>query len=146
MSPDCGHHVVMPPREPDVNPVRLPSAEARALTSGEQAIIEFLIAGPLGRDELRAQAAGARVVATCSCGCPSIWIEAEASAPDASYSEAETPDGRTDHIGLTAYERIGDETAEVTLHVVNGRMFELEVWGHEYGVRPEIDVSKLEPH
>jgi hypothetical protein len=144
MSPDYGHHAVMDPREPDA--IRVELEEARGLTSDEAAVIDFLIAGPLGRDELRAQAAGARVVATCSCGCPSIWIEIDASAPDAPYSVAETPDGRIDHVGLTAYQRIGDETAEVTLHIVNGRIFELEVWGHEYGVRPEVDVSKLERH
>jgi hypothetical protein len=32
----------------------------------------------------------------------------------------------------------------VRLHVVNGRMFELEIWSHDYGVRPRVDVAKLE--
>jgi hypothetical protein len=142
MSPDCRHHAVMDPPEPDA--IRVELEEARRLTSDEAAIIDFLIAGPLGRDELRAQAAGAHVVATCSCGCRSIWIETDPCAPDATYAKTETPDGRIDHVGLTAYQPIGAETAEVTLHVVNGRMFELEVWGHEYGVRPEVELSKLE--
>src|SRR2546430_6862610 len=47
----------------------------------EEAIIDFLITGPLGRAELRAQAAPARVVATCSCDCPSVWIDSDPSAP-----------------------------------------------------------------
>jgi hypothetical protein len=90
------------------------------------------------------QAAKARVVATCSCGCPSRWLEADSSAPDAGCTEAETPGRRTDHVGLTAYQHKTRGSAEVTLHVVNGRLFELEVWGHDYGVRPRIDVPKLE--
>jgi hypothetical protein len=114
------------------------------LTSQEAAIIEFLISGPLGRNELRAQAAKARVVAACSCGCSSVWLEADSTAPDAVYTEAETPDRRTDHVGLTAYQYKTRGSTEVTLHVVNGRIFELEVWGHEYGMRPRIDVAKLE--
>jgi hypothetical protein len=86
----------------------------------------------------------ARVVATCSCSCPSVWIEADPSAPVAVYTEAETPEGRTDHVALTAYQHKTRGSTEVTLHVVNGQMFELEIWGHAYGVRPRVDVSKLE--
>ncbi|HVH50839.1 MAG TPA: hypothetical protein VM690_01735, partial [Gaiellaceae bacterium] len=78
--------------EPIAEPVAL--AEPRSLTPNEEAMIDFLISGPLGRKELRTQAATARVVATCSCGCPSVWIEADPSAPVAVYTEAETPDGR----------------------------------------------------
>jgi hypothetical protein len=119
-------------------------AEPRPFSSREEAIIDFLNSGPLGRNELREQAATARVVATCSCSCPSVWIEADPSAPVAVYTEAETPEGRTDHVALTAYQHKTRGSTEVTLHVVNGQMFELEIWGHAYGVRPRVDVSKLE--
>jgi hypothetical protein len=123
---------------------RVALAEARLLTPGEEAMIDFLISGPLGTEELRRQAATARVVAICSCGCPSVWIEVAPSVPAAVYKELETPDGRTDHVALTAYQHKTRGSTEVTLHIVNGRMFELEVWGHQYGVRPRVDVAKLE--
>lgn len=104
-------------------------------------MIDFLISGPLGREELRAQAATARVVATCSCGCPSVWIETEPSAPAFVYTQA--PAGTPGHVALTAYQRKARGITEVTLHVVNGRMFELEIWSG-YGVRPRVEVAKLE--
>ena len=69
---------------------------------------------------------------------------ADPSAPAAVYIGAETPDGRIDHVALTAYQRETRGSTEVTLRVLKGRRLELEIWGHQYGLRLRIDVSKLE--
>jgi hypothetical protein len=122
---------------------RVPLADPRPLAPHERALIDFLIAGPLGRPELRAQADMASVVAVCSCGCASVWMEVDGSAPSASYAERETLDGRTDYVALTAHQR-ETRSSEVRLHVVEGRIYELEVWGNREGLRPRIDISRLE--
>ena len=46
-------------------------------------------------------------------------------------------------VSITAVQRKTKGFTEVTLHVVNGRMFELEIWAG-YGVRPRVDLTKLE--
>ncbi|GAA4608071.1 hypothetical protein BJY16_006655 [Actinoplanes octamycinicus] len=47
--------------------------EPRALTERERAVLDALLAVDFeGVEELRRQAAGALVVGTCACGCPSI--------------------------------------------------------------------------
>jgi hypothetical protein len=71
-------------------------------------------------------------------------MEVDGSAPSASYAEHETPGSRTDHVALTAHQRKTRGSSEVTLHVVEGRIYELEVWGHREGLRPRIDISRLE--
>jgi hypothetical protein len=47
---------------------------------------------------------------------------------------------RTESFPITA--RQG--RTEVTLHIVQGRLHELEIWAGGYGVRPRVDVTKLE--
>lgn len=63
----------------------------RDLTAHEKAVLEFLLASPFpGRDELREQLATVRTTGlSCQCGCPSIALEVDPSAPP---SEAESRD------------------------------------------------------
>ncbi len=121
----------------------VPLDEPRPLTAEERELLEHLAGAPLGKAGLRAQIEAARVVAECSCGCPSVWLEVNDSAPSVSFDEAETPDGRTDHVALAAREKGETGFPEVTLHVVHGRLFELEVWAG-YGVRPRLNIGDLE--
>jgi hypothetical protein len=121
---------------------QVPLDEPRPLSEEERRLLEHVASAPLGKPGLRAQIYAAQVVAECSCGCPSIWLEVDQSVPSVSFDPTETPDGRTDHVALTA-RRSGTDFPEVTLHLVHGRLFELEVWAG-YGVRPEIDISSLE--
>jgi hypothetical protein len=129
------------PEKPSAEPIEL--SDPRSLSSREQALVDYLLAHPLGKPALRAQADMSMVESVCSCGCPSVWLSVDPSAPSAEYSADETPDGRTDHVALTAFQRKSRGTTEATLHVVNGRLFELEIWAGE-GVRPRVDLSKLE--
>ena len=119
----------MPP-EDDFVAELIPLDRPRALTDKEGALIAFLLS--------------ARVVGVCNCGCPSVTLEVDPSVPAATYRAEETPLGRTDAVPLTAYQEKSRGSTEVTLHVLNGRLFELEIWAHAHGIRPRVDPAKLE--
>lgn len=135
-----GQTVAMADRPP-AQRVGLPAP--RALTHGERAIIEHMLGHPLAKPELSRQAAAALVEAVCSCGCPSVWLVVDESTPAAHYAPSEADGGRIDHVALTARQQKERGTTEATLHVVNGRIFEMEIWAGD-GVRPRVDLSKLE--
>ena len=98
----------------------------RRLRSTERALLDFLLDHPLARDELRAQAANMVVDGRCSCGCPSIVLRGDPKAPRARYKKTEAPTKRTDWVPLEATTARGGSI--VTLHVLNGRLYELEIW------------------
>jgi hypothetical protein len=128
--------------EPSLEMVSLD--EPRQLTAKERALIDFLLAGPLGRQQLRAQVDATRVVTRCSCGCPSVGLSVDASAPRATFRKGESPSGQTEWVPITAYQRKSrSPDTEVTLHVIDGRLAELEIWAGEYGVRPRVDPARL---
>jgi hypothetical protein len=108
----------------------------RGLSAEERALIDFLLSGPLGDDQLRAQAASARVVTRCSCGCPTVGLTVDTALPE-SVRQA-------DWIGITARQRtsIAGQIL-VALHVVDGRLERLEVWAGRYGSSPEIEIDRL---
>jgi hypothetical protein len=118
------------------SPELIPLAVPRSLTSGERMLVDFLLAGPCGSEELRVQAETAEVVRRCSCGCASIGLRVDPSAPR-SATDGWVP------ISARRQTSIADRT-EVTLHVIDGRLERLEVWGGRSGLRPEIDPSRLE--
>jgi hypothetical protein len=108
--------------------VRLDSP--RELADDERVLLDFLLTSPLAHDEIKEQAATAKVVAVCDCGCRSIVLEAAPDTPTATFSldEATYP-GRTDAIQIQAWGR--SETGrivDVTLNVIDGRISELEIW------------------
>jgi hypothetical protein len=127
---------------PELKAVPLP--KTRALTEKERALIDFLLAGPLGREELRNQVQSARVWGVCSCGCPSAFLEVDPGAPQAAFAPDEVPLGRTDAVSITAYRWNSRSWAEVTLHVDLGYVNELEIWGGKLGMRPRVDPGRLE--
>jgi hypothetical protein len=106
---------------------RVPLREPRRLTPKEREVLDFLLAGPLGRGELRDQARTAHVAAVCSCGCPSVWLEVDPATPSARFLPDESTYGRSDAVDITAVQRKSRGSTEVTLHVVNGRLYELEI-------------------
>jgi hypothetical protein len=72
-------------------PTRVPLPEPRALTAKERALIEFLLASPVAREELRLQVETVAVDAVCSCGCPSVWLRVDPATPVAQFSAEESP-------------------------------------------------------
>lgn len=109
----------------------------RDVSPSERALLVAL-ADRVGRHELTAQVEQATVVATCACGCPSIGVrsdDAPALQPEAMRALSGT--GRDDvaAIAATARDAAGREV-DVILHVVEGRIEELEVWAGTWGGDP----------
>src|SRR5262245_58508108 len=95
----------------------------RPLSADERRLLDFLLDGHGVHDELRAQADSVEVVSVCDCGCRSVGVRPGSNAPDVPYT-AKRP-----YFGLTAHGRSATATdVGVTLHVVSGRMTELEIW------------------
>ena len=76
------------------------NAAARPLTPNERTTLDTLLAADFpGAEELRAQAATARVTGRCGCGCPSINLEVDRTLPvvavadDPVAIEADVPGG-----------------------------------------------------
>jgi hypothetical protein len=112
----------------------------RPLTDLERALVDFLLEPPYGDDRLRAQARSAEVIGVCSCGCASVFLGVDPSAPVSEPTEW-APGGPND---LTAYQvKSRGLGAQVTLHVPDGRLVELEIWAGAYGIRPRLDPGKL---
>ena len=129
--------------------VQLP--KPRPLDADERALLDFVLSGPLGRDDLRAQAATAEVVARCDCGCRSVTLKADPETPSAHFTKEESIYGVADSVELTAWgrSRAGAEV-QVTRHVDSGRLWELEIWdgaftqGKSRGELPELKTLKHE--
>jgi hypothetical protein len=99
------------------------------MSSNERALLDFLLSGPLGREELRTQAETAQVISHCDCGCRSIILQTDEATSTAHFADDELPYGRADAIPITAWGVSDSGTEiEVTLHVIFGRMHELEIW------------------
>jgi hypothetical protein len=52
-------------------------AQPRPLTPHERQLLEFVLASPHSRDQLREQLHTTRVVSDCDCGCPSIGLQSD---------------------------------------------------------------------
>ncbi|HEX6700988.1 MAG TPA: hypothetical protein VF101_09695 [Gaiellaceae bacterium] len=106
----------------------------RPLASDERALLDALLAGPRSRPELIEQAATARVIGECSCGCPSVWLRADNDTPPLTTTASESPTGDPSYYSLTAHGQNTDgREVQVTLHVARGRLDELEIWAGEEG-------------
>jgi hypothetical protein len=121
--------------------VRLP--EPRALDDTERALLTALVSGPRGRRELVDQASSAQVVGECSCGCASVWLRADDTVPSLATTAAESPTGDPGYYSLTAHGVSGDIDVQVTLHVAQGRLEELEIWAGAEGERVLPDPASL---
>jgi hypothetical protein len=112
----------------------------RQLILEEGAILEFLLTKRFpGRDQLLAQLDQVLVTgSSCGCGCESVGLSVNRSAPPASVGER-VP---TDAFGRDAS---GVEVG-VLLHVINGYMAELEFYSTTdasgFG-RPTLDSMRL---
>jgi hypothetical protein len=85
------------------------------------------------------------VISVCDCGCRSVALRPDAAFPDAPYTAEDSYIGRDDYIGLTADGVSAAGTnVEVTLHVIFGRVTELEIWdgsttgGESRGELPDV--------
>ena len=119
------------------------------LCSGDM-LLEALVE-PLESFELLMQVDHAEVVALCSCGCPSIGLRADGPEMPREAIKRLSDLGRDDVLNVTAWgtNRQGRKV-EATLHVVFGRLVELEVWAGtcagEAGTNlPQADTLRRNP-
>jgi len=105
------------------------SDRRRPLTPREQGLVDVLVAATR-LTGLRRQAADLRVSGECRCGCSSVRLESsgEPVATD-DLVRAGSQDGY--HLEVGAAAGRGRSACQVVLHVVEGRLHELEVFREE---------------
>jgi hypothetical protein len=124
------------------DPELVPLDEPRPLTGPERTLLEALVE-PLAREELAQQIARAQVVAHCSCGCRSIGLRSDGPELAPAVVMQLTDLGRDDvlHVRAWATDDAGREV-EVTLHVGDGTLKELEIWCSDGGeIITELPVA-----
>ena len=115
-------------------PRRLVEAESR---------VAGALAAATGDADLISQAGRAQVVAECRCGCESMRLRADGPAMDPEAVRSLSGSGREDHLSVSARWRgVAGEFVTVTLHVVAGRVEELEVFAGE-GVTVPLPPSAV---
>jgi hypothetical protein len=95
---------------------------ARPLTVVERATLDYLLVDAIDDvAALRDQAANAFVTGMCDCGCATVDLTVP---PDA---KASTPSASPDRVIASALSRRGVRRAQLLLHVLDGRLTELEI-------------------
>jgi hypothetical protein len=104
---------------------------ARALTDEERAALEFLLSIDFpGSDAFRAQARTARADALCDCGCASVRLVIDETAPCA-------PAGHTYPIVDSTGQPDPDRApVDLTLFAKDGRLFSLDVTTYDSPPHP----------
>jgi hypothetical protein len=122
----------------------IPFDEPRDLTRHERGLLDFLIA-PLNCAELDELVARAKGVGYCSCGCPSVTLASDAPPLSAELMSHLRGDDQALPLEIRAEE---DESTgrqlEVTLHVLEGELIELEIWGAEADGELVTELPSLE--
>jgi hypothetical protein len=90
----------------------------RELTTEERKLLDFLLEPEFpGRDELREQAKDVQVWGVCTCGCRSMNLQVLESSPKATVNA---------RVPVEANFQSDESPTGILLHVVDGRMIELE--------------------
>lgn len=129
--------------EASSTPTLVESAAPRPLRPEEARLARYVVERS-GVEELTRQLDSAQVRSECSCGCPSVGIESAGPLVPPSVMSLLSHDGRTGWAELSAWGT--DDTGrrvEVNLHVVEGRLFELEVWAGWDGTSPVTSLPEL---
>ena len=118
----------------------VPLAEPRELHPSERALLDALV-GRTGHPGLRAQARSAVAGSTCSCGCPSVGLRTTGPTLSGADMLRFSGNGRDDVFGIHAHP--GDHRVEVVVHVLRGRIDELEVYAGDGVVAPLPSPDEL---
>lgn len=114
----------------------------RRLTAAEQAVLDRLVAHA-GSAPLTAQAASVRVTASCDCGCRSVRLSTDAPPLSPAAMAALSRTGRDDWFSIDCTRVLPSSATghvalfQVVVHVVGGRLHELEIFAGE-GVAVEV--------
>ena len=125
----------------DEVPPNVPLDEPRPLTDGERALVDRLLTFEAAPEELREQAKVARVTEVCSCGCPSVVLDVTDDAPAARLDPDHPEVRHGQDRSITAEGTAPDGRAvDVILHVIAGRIVELEIWAGTFGGDPRTEL------
>ncbi len=105
-------------------------AVPRLLSEAERHLAEGLAAAS-GIARLVRQVGQARVVGECRCGCPSVRLAVDGPVIDADTVRGLSGSGRDDYLSVSARSPVDDQPVEVTLHVLDGLVEELEIFAGE---------------
>ena len=111
--------------------------------SGPERRLLSWLAAAVGQ-ELVAQVAGAVVVGECTCGCSAVRLSTPA-APLSVQSVIRLSDtGRADYLAMSSGGRGPDaDVVSVVLHVIEGRLYELEIFAGEGAAVDPASVTAL---
>lgn len=139
-------HFEPEPERPAPKMVKLD--QPRQLSEDERTYLDFMLTHPGSVAELDTQAQSVQVVSECDCGCRSIGLEPAVSAPHAKPGPETETFGRDDYFLLvTEGQSLEGNRVQLLLHVLEGRMVELEIWdgagrssGMSRGETPEFET------
>ncbi|MGY1855280.1 hypothetical protein [Modestobacter sp. SYSU DS0290] len=129
---------LLPPGQPPFRALDTP----RAPTPAEQRLLSGLAAA--GPPELVAQADDVLVVGVCACGCSSVQLATSAApVPEATVARLSRT-GRDDVLAVSSTGRGPDgHVVSVVLHVLGGRLGELEVFDAHSGEGVAVDPAAV---
>lgn len=129
-----------PPPSP---PVFDPLEQSRNLTDAEMRAASTLASA--AGSELLAQLDETTVTGLCRCGCCSAQLATTSPPVTAKWLRTRSPRGREDYLAISAVaESPADQLITVTLHVVKGRVAELELFDAVLGEGHPINLSALQ--
>ena len=115
--------------------------QPRRLSPQERALLDRVLDDSAATPELRQQAERATVSEICSCGCPSVTFAVPEDAPVARLDQ-QHPDVR--YCADLTIERFATapdgRCVQVNLHILGGRLFELEIWAGWLGGDPSTEL------
>jgi hypothetical protein len=104
--------------------------ESSRLPSGPERRLLSWLAEAVGQ-ELVDQAANASVVGECTCGCSSLRLSTPAAPLPVETTIRLSDTDRADYIAVSSSGRGPDSDVSVVLHVLEGRLYELEIFAGE---------------
>jgi hypothetical protein len=127
-----------PPEQPVFRVLDRP----RPPTAPERRLLSWLVDGIC--PELTAQVAESVVVGECTCGCSSVELSTAAGPLPTPTLARLTDSGRLDYASLnsTARSELGHRV-DIVLHIVDGRLHELEIFDIDAGEGTAVDLNSL---
>jgi len=104
--------------------------ESSRQPSGPESRLLAWLAAAVGQ-ELIDQAADAAVVGECTCGCSSLRLSTQAAQLPVETTIRLFDTGRPDYFAVSSGGRGPDGDVSVVLHVLDGRLHELEIFAGE---------------
>ena len=116
--------------------------ESSRRPSGPERRLLSWLAAAVGQ-EVVDQAADASVIGECTCGCSSLRLSTSAAPLPVETTIRLSDTGRADYLAASSSGRGPDGHVSVVLHVVDGRLYELEIFAGEGAAVDAASVTAL---